>query len=88
LKRALGTSLVTIAALVVPGTLVHWWLGNIDWAIFLALVAGVAPGARIGARIALGTQERPLRLTVGLFLLAIALLYGARELGAVLQARG
>jgi uncharacterized membrane protein YfcA len=88
LKRALGTSLVTIAALVVPGTLVHWWLGNIDWAIFLALVAGVVPGARIGARIALGTQERSLRLTVGLFLFAIALLYGARELGAVLQARG
>jgi len=88
LKRALGTSLVTIAALVVPGTLVHWWLGNIDWAIFLVLVAGVVPGARIGARIALGTQERSLRLTVGLFLLAIALLYGARELGALLQARG
>lgn len=88
LKRALGTSLVTIAALVVPGTLVHWWLGNIDRAIFLVLVLGVIPGARIGARIALGARERTLRTTVGLFLLTIAVLYGTRELAALLQSRG
>jgi hypothetical protein len=88
LKRALGTSLLTIAALVIPGTIVHWWLGNIDWAIFAVLVVGVIPGARLGARIALGARERTLRLTVGLFLLAIALLYGARELAALLGARG
>ncbi|MGZ8625948.1 MAG: sulfite exporter TauE/SafE family protein [Actinomycetota bacterium] len=79
LKRALGTSLVVIGALVVPGTLVHWWLGNIDWAIFLALAIGVMPGARIGARLALGAGERMLRITVGLFLFAIATLYAIRE---------
>jgi uncharacterized protein len=88
LKRALGTSLVTIAALVLPGTLVHWRLGNIDWPIFLVLVLGVVPGARIGARLALGAKEQSLRLLVGSFLLAIALLYGARELSAAIQARG
>lgn len=88
LKRALGTSLVTIAALVIPGTITHAMLGNIDWRIFLVLVIGVVPGARIGAKIALGAKERSLRITVGLFLLAIALLYGARELAALLEARG
>jgi hypothetical protein len=88
LKRALGTSLVTIAALVVPGTIVHWWLGHIDWAIFAVLTVGVVPGARIGAGIALGAREQTLRMTVGLFLLAIALLYGARELAELLRTAG
>jgi uncharacterized protein len=88
LRRALGTSLVTISALVIPGTLVHWWLGHIDWAIFAALTVGVVPGARIGAKLALGVKEQTLRMTVGLFLLAIALLYGARELVELARTAG
>ncbi len=88
LKRALGTSLVTIAALVVPGTIVHWWLGHIDWAICAVLTIGVIPGARLGAKIALGTSERTLRVVVGVFLLAVALLYGGRELAELLRTAG
>jgi uncharacterized membrane protein YfcA len=80
LKRALGTSLVTISALVVPGTIVHEILGHIDWKIFLVLTIGVVPGARVGARIALGVREHRLRVAVGSFLLAVAILYGVREL--------
>lgn len=79
LRRALGTSLVVIAAVVVPATLVHWWQGHIDWAIALALAIGVMPGARIGARLALVARERSLRIMVGAFLLAIAVLYAVRE---------
>ena len=37
------------------------------------------PGALIGARIALGTQERTLRLAVGSFLLIVAVAYGVSE---------
>ncbi len=83
LKRALGTSLLVIAVLAVPGTIVHALLGNVEWAIFLVLVVGVVPGARIGARIALGARERVLRLAVGLFLLIVALAYGAAELASL-----
>jgi uncharacterized membrane protein YfcA len=85
LKRALGTSLATISALVVPGTIVHWWLGHIDWAIFAVLTIGVVPGARLGARLALGVTERTLRLAVGAFLLAVAILYGGRELAELIR---
>lgn len=88
LKRALGTSLVVIAALVVPGTLVHWWLGHIDWRIFLVLALGVVPGARLGARLALGVHEHILRTTVGGFLLMVAVAYGVSELAELLSARG
>jgi uncharacterized membrane protein YfcA len=88
LRRALGTSLVVIAVLVVPGTIVHAALGHVDWAIFLALTLGVMPGARLGARFALRFAERTLRITVGAFLLAIAVLYGVNETVALLGGRG
>ena len=86
LKRALGTSLLTIVALVVPGTIVHAALGHIDVGIFVALTVGAVPGARLGAGLALGARERTLRLAVGSFLLVIAVAYAAEQLASVLDA--
>ncbi len=86
LRRALGTSLLAIVVLVIPGTVVHAMLGHIDWAIFAALTVGAVPGARVGARLALGARERTLRLLVGCFLLVVALLYGGVEVARL--ARG
>ena len=88
LRRALGTSLLVIAILVIPGTIVHSLLGNIDWAIFLVLTLGVIPGARVGARIALGVRERTLRVAVGTFLLSVAVAYAAVEVTALAEGRG
>jgi hypothetical protein len=85
LKRALGTSLLAIVVLVIPGTIVHAALGHIDWGIFLAVTLGAVPGALIGARIALGSQERTLRLAVGSFLLVVAVAYGATEAATLLR---
>jgi uncharacterized protein len=75
LRRALGTSLLAIVALVVPGTMVHAALGHLDLGIGLALVVGSVPGARLGAAVALGARERTLRLAVGGGLLAISVAY-------------
>ncbi len=84
LKRAIGTSLAVIAAIAIPGTIVHAELGHIDWAIFAVLAAGVVPGASIGAKVALGTRERTLRVLVAAFLLVVAVAYGARELSTLI----
>jgi uncharacterized membrane protein YfcA len=86
LKRTLGTSLVCIVAMVVPGTIVHAALGHIDWSAATLLVVGSVPGARVGARIALGTRERTLRLAVGSFLGVVALVYGVQQI--VVYGRG
>ena len=86
LKRALGTSLLAIVALVVPGTIVHAALGNIDPGIFAALTVGAVPGARLGAGVALGARERTLRLAVAGFLLVTAVAYAAAQLVSVLGA--
>jgi uncharacterized protein len=84
LKRALGTSLLTIVVLVIPGTIVHAALGHIDWAVFLVVTLGAMPGARIGATLALGTRERTLRVLVGSFLLVVSLAYGVSEAAQLL----
>lgn len=86
LKRALGTSLLAIAALVIPGTIVHAALGHIDWALFVVVTMGAVPGAFVGARVALGTHERTLRLLVGGALLMVAVAYGVSEALALLGA--
>jgi uncharacterized membrane protein YfcA len=85
LKRALGTSLLAIVALVVPGTITHAALGHIDWSLFVVVTLGAVPGARLGATIALGTRERTLRLLVGSFLLVVAAAYGISEAAALLR---
>ncbi len=87
LKRALGTSLVAVVVLVIPGTIVHAALGHIHWPAALFLALGAIPGARIGATIALGTKERTLRLLVGSFLGLVALLYGAQQLVELTHSR-
>jgi uncharacterized protein len=79
LKQALGTSLLTIVALAIPGSIVHTALGHIDGWIFVAVTVGAIPGARVGATLALGTKERTLRLVVGLFLLLVAAAYGVSQ---------
>ncbi|HEV8419759.1 MAG TPA: sulfite exporter TauE/SafE family protein, partial [Actinomycetota bacterium] len=80
LKRALGTSLVIIAFIVIPGTIVHAILRHIDWAIVLWLTLGVVPGAALGSRWTIRARERTLRLTVASFLMVVALAYGAFEI--------
>lgn len=77
LKRSLGTSLVVIAFIVIPGTVVHALLGHIDWTIFLWLTLGVIPGAGVGSRWTIRTRERTLRAVVGTFLLLVGVAYGA-----------
>jgi uncharacterized membrane protein YfcA len=84
LKRALGTSLLAIVALVMPGTVVHSTLGHIDLGICLALMVGGVPGARLGAALALGAKERTLRLVVGGGLLAISVGYAIEQLTTML----
>lgn len=85
LKRVLGTSLLTIPALAIPGTVVHAALGNIDWTIVVAATLGAVPGARIGATIALGAAERSLRLAVGGFMLVVAAGYGLAQAAELLR---
>jgi uncharacterized membrane protein YfcA len=72
MRRALGTSLAVSAAMAVPGTIVHAWLGHIDWSLTLAFGLASVPLATLGARLAMRVRERSLTLSYGFGITALA----------------
>ena len=70
--RAAGTSMVTVAALIVPTLATHWYLGNIDWAIAGAFALGVIPATIVGARLGRRIPEATSRRAFGVALVAFA----------------
>jgi uncharacterized protein len=81
IKRAIGTSLMTIAILAVPGTITHAILGHVDWALAAALIVGVVPGAWLGARITLGSSDRAIRIAFSIMLFMVGFWLAAAEVG-------
>jgi uncharacterized membrane protein YfcA len=78
-KRAFASSLAVAGVLAVPGTLVHWALGHIDWSVVGLFALTSVPLSYVGARVAIRTH--PARLerlygaglaTIGVALLALA----------------
>ncbi|MFH1736718.1 MAG: sulfite exporter TauE/SafE family protein [Actinomycetota bacterium] len=84
IKKAFGTSLLIIAILAIPGSLVHAALGHIDWNLAGLLALGVVPGGYLGARVTARAKSRTVGLAFGLFLLAVALILGVSELASLL----
>lgn len=81
IKRAIGTSLIAIGILAVPGTITHALLGHVDWAIAFVLVLGVVPGALLGARISLGSADQTIRLSFAAMLVVVGGWLAVSELG-------
>jgi uncharacterized membrane protein YfcA len=80
LKRAVGTSLVAVAVLAVPGTVAHYLLGHIDFALAGWLVLGTVPGALVGARITAAATERHVALGFAIVLAITGVVLAASEL--------
>ncbi len=83
IKAAIATSLACVGLLAIPGTLTHWYLGDIDWAFALPLCVGVIPGARVGAAIALRTPDAVMRRAVAVMLIVFAIVYAGGELASL-----
>ena len=83
-KRAVPTSLVAVALFSIPALAAHTFLGHVNWTIALALVVGVIPGARIGAHWNRTASDDAVRKLFGLFLVLLALIYGATEFDGLL----
>ncbi|MBN1193249.1 MAG: sulfite exporter TauE/SafE family protein [Coriobacteriia bacterium] len=83
IKRAVGTSLVALSLLAIPGTVAHYFLGNIDVGLAIALAIGVVPGALLGAHVTAMAREKSVRIGFAVLLLAVGVLLAASEMGIV-----
>lgn len=70
-REAVGTSLLAVSILSIPGLITHAALGNVNWTLGLGLVLGVIPGAALGAKITLGTSERATSIGFAILLVAM-----------------
>lgn len=86
IKRTTGTSLLVAGIMAIPGTIVHWRLGNINWYLALGLAAGAMVGSYIGSRLTVSSGERRVRRYVGSVLIAVGVAYGAGEVIAWIRA--
>jgi uncharacterized membrane protein YfcA len=64
---------VRVAIYAVPGTLVHWWLGHIDWMLVLGLSIGVFPASFLGSKLGLAVDEQRIKTVFGYFMTAFGL---------------
>ena len=83
LKQTIATSLACVGIFAIPGTITHAVQGDINWSYAVALALGVIPGAQIGARFTIASDDRTLRYTVGAALGIIAVIYAAGEISAL-----
>lgn len=61
IKRSIGTSLLAVCLLAIPGAITHWYLGHVDVSLALMLMIGVVPGALLGARLTRRAGETAVR---------------------------
>ncbi len=80
LKECLGNSLVIIAILAVPGSIIHAQLGHVDWSIALTMMLGVIPGAYLGSMFTLRARNRRVLLLFSCFLFAIGIIFLFKEI--------
>jgi uncharacterized membrane protein YfcA len=83
IKNAVATSLICVGCFAVPGTITHSIEGGIDWRFAIWLTIGVVVGAPFGSKMALKMSDKKLQRVFGLFLAAVAVVYGGGELLAL-----
>ena len=83
-KEALGNSLVVIAALAIPGMVIHTFLGHIDWLLALGMMVGVMPGSYVGSFFTLRARKRRVLLLFSMVLAAIGIIFMINEIRGLL----
>jgi uncharacterized membrane protein YfcA len=75
IKEAIATSLLTVAVMSVPGSIIHYSLGHIDLPTTLALGIGVAPMAYIGAIMDMKTKAKTVMFLFGIMLILFSIYF-------------
>ena len=75
IKKAFACSLAVSVFLALPGTIVHAYLGHIDWLVTVILSFGSVPFSFLGARVAIKSKASILERSYGLALTALGILF-------------
>ena len=75
MKKAFACSLAVSAALAVPGTIVHAYLGHISWLVTCLVALGSIPFSLLGARLAIKTRSAKLERWYGLTLTCLGIFF-------------
>ncbi len=73
IKEAIAPSLLTVAVMSVPGSTIHYYLGQIDLVTSAAMDIGVAPMAYMRARINIKTKSKTIKLLFGVLLISFSI---------------
>ena len=75
MKKAFACSLAVSAALAIPGTVVHAYLGHISWLVTCLVALGSIPFSLLGARLAIKTRSALLERWYGLALASLGIFF-------------
>jgi uncharacterized membrane protein YfcA len=81
IKKAFACSLAVSSVLAIPGTIVHAYLGHVDWLVAGLIALGSVPSSYAGASVAIRTHSARLERLYGLMLTALGIfffLYGEK----------
>jgi uncharacterized membrane protein YfcA len=80
IKEAIATSLLIVAVMSIPGSMIHYYLGHINLATTAFMGIGVAPLAYIGAKMDIKTKSKTIKLLFGILLITFSLYFFISEL--------
>ncbi len=75
IKKSFACSLAVSAALALPGTIVHAYLGHISWPVTGFLALGSVPSSYFGAKLAIWSKADTLERWYGIVLTALGLFF-------------
>ncbi len=75
IKKAFACSLAVSIFLAIPGTIVHAYLGHIDWSVTAVLALGSVPCSSLGARVAIKANAGRLERWYGLALTILGVFF-------------
>ncbi|MGQ9570018.1 MAG: sulfite exporter TauE/SafE family protein [Thermodesulfovibrionales bacterium] len=80
IKEAIATSLLTVIAMAIPGSVIHYNLGHIDPTISASMAIGLIPMAYLGAKLDIKTNSKMLIILYGILMIFFSIYFFISQL--------
>ena len=83
IKEAIATSLLTVIAMALPGSIIHYHLGHIDLRISASMALGVIPMAYLGAKLDIKTKSKTIMILFGVVMVVFSTYFFINQIRAL-----